>query len=665
MKNTVEEMTEMTEMVRKLNGYANEYYVLDSPSVSDAIYDKFYDKLVALEAKTGIVLPGSPTQRVGDRILKGFNKITHKRPLWSLNKAQSYGELKTFLNGVERAWQEYKVENPDASELEYIVMEKLDGLTLNTTYEKGELKQSATRGTGEIGEDVTEQSKTISNLTHTLSVQEDLAIHGEVIMTKKAFADYNAHAVEPLKNLRNGAAGAIRTLNLAETRKRKLSVLFYDITDASNSFVRLSDKLDYLNAIGIPTVKHTVTGSFDKIVESIEQIEKDRGSLQYDIDGVVIKVNDLAFSEYMGYTSKYPKFGMAYKFEAEESTTTLIEVEWTIGRTGRVNPVAILEPIELGGTTVKRATLNNMDDIAKKGVRVGSEVIIRRSNDVIPEITGTIEDKTDSTMEIVAPAVCPACGHPLVQIGSFLFCENNLGCRPQLTKSIVHFCKRETMNVEGFSDKTAEQFIEAGIIETVADLYELESKKDKILSLPKFGERKYIKLIQNLEASKQMTLPRFIYALALPNVGLSTAKELALQFKTLSAIREASIDELLAIPDVGSVVARDIHLWFHSDNDALLDRLLSYITLEEVKDKMITESPFTGKTVVVTGTMVDYKRKDIKDYLEGLGAKVSGSVSKKTDYVVYGAEAGSKLDKAIQLGVATVDEMQFKEMVNA
>ena len=668
MMNTANEtkMDEMNRLVRHLNRFALEYYVMDAPTISDAVYDQKYDALLALEQETGVILPGSPTQRVGDRILEGFKKVTHKKPLLSLNKAQSYGELDSFLSTVAKAWTAYKNQNPSAEKPKFVVMEKLDGLTLNVTYdEKGELAVSATRGTGAIGEDVTEQSKTVRNLPQRLYKQERIAIHGEAMMTKKAFAEYNATAEEPLKNLRNGAAGALRTLNLAETRKRKLSVLFYDVTDGEQVFTSLSDKLNYMNdQLMLPTLGYSLCETQEEIIEAIERIQARRADLQYDIDGVVIKVDDIAFGEFLGYTNKFPKFGIAYKFEAEETTTELLGVEWNVGRTGRVNPVAILEPVELGGVTISRATLNNEDDIAKKGVKIGSEVILRRSNDVIPEILGVVEDESKETQTIEMPEVCPACGTHLVKIGSFYFCDNTLGCKPQLSKNIVHFCGREAMNIDGFSDKTAEQFIENGIIDTVADLYELASKKDAILKLEKFGAKKYDKLITSIDASRTRTLPPFLYGLGITNVGRTMSKDLVKHFGTLEAIKNATMAELLAVPDVGATGAENIIEWFsQSTNLALLDALLKQITIEEEAEQPVTENPFNGKTVVVTGTWENFGRTEIKVFLESLGAKVSGSVSKKTDYVLYGENAGSKLEKAESLGVSTLSEAEFMQQV--
>lgn len=653
------EMKRMEDLVRELNRYSHEYYVLDEPSVSDAVFDQKFDELGVLEKETGVILDGSPTQRVGDSILPGFKKVTHKRPLLSLNKAQTDNELEDFWNTLTKEWKEYSGldMNPQV-----IVMEKLDGLTLNETFEDGQLTIAATRGTGEIGEDITEQAKTIRNVPQRLSSNQTLAIHGEAVMTKKAFEEYNKTAKEPLKNLRNGAAGALRNLNLAETRKRKLSAMFYDITDSEIEFGTLAQKIVHLKELGIPVVEYRVCDSLEGIKKEIERIESNRLNLQYDIDGVVIKANSVPFAEQLGFTSRFPKSAIAWKFEAEESTTKLIDVEWTVGRTGRVNPVAILEPVEIGGTTISRATLNNMDDINKKGVKIGSEIIIRRSNDVIPEIMGTIENE-DETKEINRPTHCPACSSSLHQKGAFVFCTNTLGCGPQLAKAIVHFARREAMDIVGLSDKTAEQLIEEKIIEDVSDLYVLESKKEEILNLPRFGEKKYQNLINEINESKTIEVNRFLYALGIENVGRSASRDIMKHFKTFDNFIVATDEQLMEIPDVGVTLVQNIREWFGTpDNEELVGRLLSHITLIEEEELESVDSPFTGKAIVITGTMNQFTRKEIKDYLESVGAKVRGSVSKNTDFVIAGEKAGSKLTKAQELGVAVLSEEDFSKM---
>lgn len=656
---------EMQQLVASLNQYAHAYYVLDEPLISDAIYDQQYDALAALEAETGVVLPGSPTQRVGDAVLPGFEKVTHKKALLSLNKAQTNDQLEAFIKTVTKEWHNSTSGTTTGYPMPtFVVMEKLDGLTLNVTYEAGELALAATRGTGEIGENVTAQARTINNLPLSLTTDVRVAFHGEALMTQKAFDVYNKTALEPLKNLRNGAAGALRNLNVAETRRRNLSALFYDITETTETFHTLSEKLDWMQAQGLPTVAYTVCETLEDVIEAVTAIADRRADLQYDIDGVVVRVNETAFAEEMGVTSKFPRSAIAYKFEAEETTTILRDVEWTVGRTGRINPVALLDPVTIGGVTIQRATLNNMADIQKKGVHIGSTIIIRRSNDVIPEIMGTLGDDAGTT-PILKPTVCPACGQETVDEGPFVLCENTLGCKPQLTKAIVHFTKREAMNIVGFSEKTAEQFIEAGIIDDVADLYTLEEKKDAILALPRFGEKKYIKLLEELEASRHMPLNRFVYALGMPTIGRTASRDLVKQFGTLTAIRSASEADLTDVPAFGAIMAHHVYTWFRLPaNVSLLERLLGFITIEEgTEEAPVVASPFTGKTVVITGSLANGSRTELKAQLEAMGATVSGAVSAKTDYLIAGEKAGSKLKKAETLGTTVLTEAAYYQLI--
>lgn len=656
----ITEMKRMEDLVGELNKYSHEYYVLDKPTISDAIFDNKYDELVHLERESGVILPGSPTQRVGDVILPGFKKVEHRRPLLSLNKAQTNEELEAFWNTLTKEWKDY---TSTETRPQVIVMEKLDGLTLNETFDNGYLLVAATRGTGQVGEDVTEQARTIRNVPQSISNNSTFAIHGEVLMTRKAFNEYNQNAKEPLKNLRNGAAGALRNLDLSETRKRKLSALFYDITESEIEFETLEDKLNYMNTLGLPVVEYRMCDSLEDIKEKIKNIEENRKNLQYDIDGVVVKVNNISFAEHLGYTSKFPKSAIAWKFEAQESTTRLLGVEWTVGRTGRVNPVAILEPVEIGGTTIQRATLNNMDDIKKKGVEIGSEVIIRRSNDVIPEIMGTI-DVIERTEEISKPTHCPSCGGHLTEQGVFIVCTNTLGCQPQLAKAVVHFAGREAMDIVGLSDKTAEQFIQEGIIKDVSDLYELEQKKEDILRLPRFGEKKYTNLTKEIDASKSIEVNRFLYALGIQNIGRSASQDIMKHFKTFEDFCNATDDQLLQVPDVGLTMVSDIRHWFNtSENSELVERLLKHIYLIEESEE-VAVSPFTDKAVVITGTMKGFTRKEIKDYLESIGAKVRGSVSKNTDFLIAGEKAGSKLAKAEELSVTVLSEEEFGNIIN-
>ncbi|MBI6081839.1 NAD-dependent DNA ligase LigA [Clostridium perfringens] len=654
------------ELVEELNKYAYEYYVLGNSSVTDKDYDKKYYELVDLEKETGYKLPYSPTQRVGDVILPEFKKYTHKARLWSLDKAQTLEEIREWHNRNVKFLEEYnRTSDEELPPLKYILTKKFDGLTINLSYdENGVLVTGATRGTGAIGEDVTAQVKTIKSIPLKIDCHDFLEIHGEAIMTTEAFEKYNSEAETPLKNLRNGAAGALRNLNVAETAKRNLSAFFYDVGYKEGApFKTYMEMLNFIKVKGFPMddyIRECTT--LDEIQKEIDYIRDIRFDLNYDIDGLVIAIDDIRTRELLGYTVKFPKWAIAYKFEAQEATTKLLDVEWNVGRSGRVSPTAILDPVELAGVTVKRATLNNMDDIARKGVRLGAEVFVRRSNDVIPEIMGVVPESLEGTKEIEEPKVCPACGAHLVHEGVHIYCENTLGCKPQMVKTIVHFAGREAMNIAGFSEKTAEQLFEKLDIRDISDLYKLEY--EKLLDLDKFGPKKAQNLLDAIEKSKDCTLEAFLYSLGIPNVGVKTAKDLVKRFESLENLEKATFEELVSVQDVGDIVARSIIEFFKEERTLkVINELLSLGVNPHYEKKEVLESPFMGKTVVVTGTLENYSRTSIKEKLESLGAKVSGSVSKKTDFVIAGEAAGSKYDKAKSLGVTILSEEEFENMI--
>lgn len=655
----------MEALVEELNRYAYEYYSLDNPTVSDKEYDLKYDELVSLEKELGIVLPYSPTVRVGDTILEGFSKYTHKAKLWSLDKAQSIEGIVEWHNRNLKFVNEMRAKGEDLPDLKYIVTKKFDGLTVNLTYnEEGILEIGATRGTGAVGENVTAQVKTIKSIPLKINSNDVFEIHGEAVMTTEAFEKYNETATTPLKNLRNGAAGALRNLNVKETARRNLSAFFYDIGyKEGEPFKTYVEMLDFIREKGFPMDDYVVECStIEDIQKEIDYIKGIRFSLNYDIDGLVIAIDDMRTRELLGYTVKFPKWAIAYKFEAQEATTELLDVEWNVGRSGRVSPTAILEPVELAGVTVKRATLNNMDDIKKKGVRISSKVFVRRSNDVIPEIMGTVQDSIDGSKEILPPETCPACGSHLSLIGAHYFCENTLSCKPQMVKTIVHYGSREAMNIAGFSERTAEQLFEKLDIKSICDLYKLN--KEDLIGLEKFGPKKAQNLLDAIENSKDCSLEAFIYALGIQNVGAKTARDLVNTFKSIDGLKNAKFEDLVLVPDIGDIVAQNVMDFFKEEKVIqTIDELLALGVNPHFEEKEITESAFSGKTVVVTGTMEKYSRKEIKEKLESLGAKVAGSVSKKTDFVVYGAEAGSKLTKAEELGVKTISEEEFENMI--
>ena len=653
-------------LVEELNRYAYEYYTLGNSSVSDKEYDGKYDELITLEKELDYKLDYSPTQRIGDVVLSEFKKYKHKAPLWSLGKAQTIKEIEDWHKRNIKFVSEYNETTTERlPELKYIATKKFDGLTVNISYnEEGVLVTAATRGNGEFGEDVTAQVKTIKALPLKIDSNDFLEIHGEAIMTTEAFEKYNKDAATPLKNLRNGAAGALRNLNVKETAKKGLSAFFYDIGyKDGNQFETYMQMLEFIKLKGFPMddyIKSCTTIS--DIENEIKYIEDIRFKLNYDIDGLVLAIDDIRTRELMGYTVKAPKWAIAYKFEAQETTSKLLEVEWNTGKSGRVTPIALIEPVELAGVTVKRVTLNNVDDIERKGVMLGAQVFVRRSNDVIPEIMGVVEASLEDAVEILAPENCPSCGAKLHRDGVHIFCDNTLGCKSQMVKTIVHYSSRNAMNIESFSEKTAEQLFEKLDIRSISDLYNLEY--EKLLDLEKFGAKKAQKLLDAIERSKECELPAFIYALSIPNVGVKTAKDIAKRFKSLERIKEATFEELVEVSDVGDIVAQCVIEFFKEERIlSIIDELLQVGVKPSFEEVETIEGIFTGKTVVATGSLKNYSRTEIKEKLESLGAKVSGSVSKKTDYVIAGEAAGSKLDKAITLGVKVLTEEEFDSML--
>lgn len=661
----MDKIERIKELVENLNRYSYEYYSLDSPSVSDKDYDEKYYELQELERETGYVLPYSPTLRVGDVVLEGFAKYTHKANLWSLDKAQSLQEIKDWHNRNVRFVEEMRNKGEELPELKYVVTKKFDGLTINLTYNnEGILEVAATRGTGSIGEAVTAQVKTIKSIPLKINSKDVLEVHGEAIMTQEAFNKYNETSQTPLKNLRNGAAGALRNLNVKETARRNLSAFFYDVGYKEGTpFKTYLEMIDFIKEQGLPVDDYIkVCTTIDEIEKEIEHIKDIRFDLNYDIDGLVIAIDDIRTRELLGYTIKFPKWAIAFKFEAQEATTKLLDVEWNVGRSGRVGPTAILEPVELAGVTVKRATLNNMDDISRKGVRIGAEVFVRRSNDVIPEIMGIVPESLEGSEEITVPEVCPACGSHLVLTGAHYFCENTLSCKPQLVKSIVHYASREAMNIAGFSERTAEQLFEKLNIISISDLYKL--KEEELIGLEKFGAKKAQNLLEAIEKSKDCELYAFIYALGIPNVGVKTAKDLVGRFKSIEGLKSATFEELVGVQDVGDIVAQGVIAFFKEDKVLqTIEELLALGVNPKFAEKEVIENHFEGKTVVATGSLKNYSRTEIKDKLESLGAKVAGSVSKKTDYVIAGEAAGSKLTKAEELGIKVLSEDEFEEML--
>ena len=658
-------MNRMRYLVDEINMHNYNYYTLDNPKISDKEYDDLFDELVALEKETGIIFADSPTQRVGGEVLGGFEKHRHINRLMSLEKAQNYEELRRWEDRLKRLIDAYNTENENKIESpEYIMEYKFDGLTINLTYRNGILEQAATRGNGIEGESVLSQIKTIMSVPLSIKYKGTVEVQGEAVMPLSSFEEYNKTAIEPLKNARNAAAGAIRNLNPNETAKRKLKAFFYNVNFIDDlQYSNQLEMLEFLKENGfLVSSYHKKFGSIDEVVKEIEKIKDTRKNLDILTDGLVLKVNSIRARNILGETERSPRWAIAYKFKALEITTKLKAIEWNVGRTGKVTPTAILEPVEIDGTTVQRATLNNWDDIQRKNVKIGSRVWIRKSNEVIPEILGTVDDNEEHE-EVKMPEYCPACHSETIRNGVHIFCPNSLSCKPQLVARMVHFASRDAMNIEGFSEKTAELVFDKLNIKDIADIYEL--KYEDLVNLDRFGPKKAENLINAIEKSKKAELDSFIYSLGIPNVGIKTARDLSRKFKTLDAIKNASIEDFKEVDDIGNIVAFGIVDFFHDDEiKRSLDRLLSEGIVISVTTTEEKENIFTGKNSVITGTLESFGRNEIRDVIESYGGKVTGSVSGKTDFLIVGENPGSKLDRAEKLGVRIIEEEELKEILD-
>lgn len=643
-----DQIEQMKQLVGTLNDWAYRYYVLDDPIVSDKEYDALYDRLVALEKSTGTVLFDSPTKRVGGEPLKEFASHDHINRLYSLDKCNSFDELREWFGKLVSSLG-YA---PECT-LEY----KLDGLTICLTYRDGRLETGATRGNGETGENVTEQIKTVKSVPLTIPFKGVAEVQGEGIMRISALNAYNSTAAVPLKNPRNAVAGAIRNLDAKETAKRNLDVIFYNVNYLDDGRrLSQSEQIAFMKDNRFKTGMLFVSNDIEKIIAEIEAV--DRPSLDFAIDGMVIKVNDPAVRAALGYTDKFPKWAIAYKFEAEETTTVLRDILWQVGRTGKLTPLAVLDPVELCGATVKRATLNNYGDITRKNVSLGARVFIRRSNDVIPEILGVAEQPDNATPP-EKPSVCPCCGSALIEEGAHLFCPNFYGCRAQVVARIEQFCAKECMDIEGVSIKTAEQLYDVLGVRSAAMLYDL--KAADLEKIDGFKAKKISNFLSAVEKSKSVDLPHFINALCIDNVGRVTARDLAEHFGSIDALAAATIEELTAVPDVGEIVAQSIAEYFYRHGDVIEKYKSLGIDPTYVKRG---GGKFTGIKFVLTGALSQFTRDEARALIEQNGGSVQSGVSKLTDIVVAGENAGSKLDKARALGKKIIDETKFKNMLN-
>lgn len=652
--------TRMRDLVNRLNELSRAYYVYDSPLVSDAEYDALFDALVAMEKESGLVLPDSPTRRVGGEILSGFAPHTHRERLWSLDKVKSREELLAWTARMEKACMEEGFSKPHYA-LEY----KFDGLTVNLSYENGLLVQAATRGNGITGEAILPQIKTIRSIPLSIPFQGEMEVQGECFMRLSVLQAYNETSSDPLKNARNAAAGALRNLDPNVTAQRKLDCFFYNVGYIRGaSFANQMQMLDFLRENHFP-VSGDISFFEDAaaLCAAVEEAEKARDDHDFLIDGMVVKATDFALRSSLGATDRFPRWAIAYKFAAQETTTELLDVTWEVGRSGKLTPRAHLAPVELAGATIRHATLNNYDDILRKRVGIGARVFLRRSNEVIPEILGAVEDGK-AVQPIEKPSRCPACGAHLEERGAHLFCTNSLSCKPQIVARLSHFASRDAMDIESFSEKTARLFVDELGLSQIPQLYSLE--EEKLCALEGFGEKKAQNLLAAIEKSKKPDLGAFLFAIGIPNVGKKTARDLAAHFGSFRALKEASMEALCAVDEVGEVVAQSI-LTFFADPliAAQIDALfaLGIQPLEQVKPAAEAPLPLRGKTFVVTGSMERLDRRGMEALIAALGGKAAGSVSKKTDGVIAGESAGSKLDKARALHIPVWSEAEFFAML--
>lgn len=655
------QIAELREQIEKHN-YA--YYVLDQPSISDAEYDELMRKLMDLEEQyPQYKTPDSPSQRVGGAPLEAFRKVTHRVPMLSLSNAFNEGDLRDFDRRVRQ----------EVGDVRYVCELKIDGLAVSLRYEDGYFVQGATRGDGTTGEDITENLKTIRSLPLRLRKQVTIEVRGEAYMPRKSFEKLNEkrkmNGEELFANPRNAAAGSLRQLDPKVAASRQLDIFAYHVVNAEElGILSHSAALNYLDELGFKTnPARQVCETIDDVLSYIEQWHERRASLPYDIDGIVIKVDAFAQQKQLGATAKSPRWAIAYKFPAEEVVTQLVDIELSVGRTGVVTPTAILQPVRVAGTIVQRASLHNEDYIREKDIRLGDYVVIKKAGDIIPEVVCSLpERRTGKEEPFDMPTHCPACASKLVRLDDevALRCVNPQ-CPAQIREGLIHFVSRQAMNIDGLGEKVIAQLFEHRLVRSVADLYTLT--KDELVALERMGEKSATNLLQAIEASKQNSLERLLFGLGIRHVGAKAAKTLAEHFETMERLQQATKEELMAIHEIGEKMADSIVTYFSKEEvKQLLERLRAYgvnMTYKGAKQTIDISSTFAGKTFVLTGTLQSMSRNEAKEKIETLGGKVTGSVSKKTDVVVVGEDAGSKLEKAKQLGITIWDEARFLQEI--
>ncbi|GGE35566.1 DNA ligase [Pullulanibacillus camelliae] len=647
----------------QLNKYGYEYYVLDRPSVPDSEYDRLMNELIAIETEhPELITPDSPTQRIAAAPLEAFNKVTHRTPMMSLGNAFNEQDIRDF---------DRRVRQVVGDQVTYVCELKIDGLAVSLNYEQGQFVLGATRGDGTTGEDITQNLKTIRSIPLKLAEPIDLEVRGEAYMPRRSFERLNKHREEMglalFANPRNAAAGSLRQLDPKIAAERNLDVFLYQIANSHDKPIeRHSEGLEWLQSIGLKTnPEWRQCSSIEEIIAFIEYWTEKRPDLTYDIDGIVIKVDALDQQRALGFTAKSPRWAIAYKFPAEEVVTTLEDIELNVGRTGVITPTAVLAPVSVAGTTVQRASLHNEDLIREKDIRIGDHVVIKKAGDIIPEVVNVLtEQRTGKETPFYMPEQCPECGSDLVRLeGEVALRCINPKCPAQIREGLIHFVSRNAMNIDGLGEKVITQLFEKKLIEDVADLYQLTF--DDLINMERMGEKSSMNLLEAIEASKQNSLEKLLFGLGIRFVGAKAARTLAEAFRDIDTLMNASKDELLAVDEIGEKMADSIVTFFQNEDFlVLIDELKSYgvnmtYTGPIVRQEDVADSPFANKTIVLTGKMEQLSRPDAKAKIEALGGKVTSSVSKKTDLVIAGEDAGSKLEKAQSLNIEVWDEAQF------
>jgi len=661
----MKERDRIIELVSILNKANHEYYILDNPTLTDREYDRYMQELIMLEKRyPEYKLETSPTEKVGSLVLSKFEKITHELPMLSLGNVFNYEEIKQFDYRIKK-----EVSNPT-----YVCELKIDGLAVSLKYENGNLVRGATRGDGVIGEDITNNVMTIKSVPLVLNEKIDIEVRGEIYMAKSSFENLNEERKrnnEPLfANPRNAAAGSVRNLDSKITEKRDLDCFIYHLPNPLDYNIKKHHEcLEYMKKLGFNVNEsYKVCSNIEEVIEFVKEYTEKRNSLSYEIDGIVIKVDNINYQNILGYTVKVPKWATAYKFPAEEVETRLIDILFTVGRTGKITPNAILEPVRVAGSTISKATLHNEDNVVNKDIRIKDKVIIRKAGDVIPEVVRSITEKRDGNEIVFSMAKeCPICGSALVrkEEEAAHYCLN-IDCPARKIENIIHFASRDAMNIEGLGESIIENIYNEGFIKNITDIYNLKQYEEELSMLEGFGPKMLENLYNSINNSKNNSLEKLLFALGIRQVGAKTAKILAKKYKTLDNLINADISELVEINDIGEIIAKSIYEYFKDEeNIKLINKLKEYsVNTKYINNKNIEEDEFfQNKTFVLTGTLYQITRDKASALIEDLGGKTSNSVSKKTDYVIVGENAGSKHDKAIKLNIPIINEEEFLKKI--